>query len=365
MRRPLDLFTLFLFLVLHQSPTHLWAEDKPIPDGIPVARAADFIHAVIEASRAVYSQYIVERLGESIGLKSGEHWKEEKILPLPAQFLSQSAQISSRSGIGMSYRLMSLWPINPTNAPRNDFEKNGLEGVAKNPNRPHTGIVEANGLRYFQAVYPDLAVTKSCVRCHNSHAKSPKKDFKHGDVMGGILITLPLGQGDNKEQGMLSPEVVADYVHSVLEADRTVYAKFVVDRLQAANVIYASEHWWEENTLLLPAQFLLNASDLIKNSRSGLDFRLISQWPINEHNGPANEFERTGIESVAAHPLRPYIAKTKVGSNSYFQAIYPDLAVTPSCASCHNAHPKSPKHDFKLNDVMGGIVVTLPLNPAK
>ncbi len=127
------------------------------------------------------------------------------------------------------------------------------------------------------------------------------------------------------------------------------------------DIIYPSENWWEENTLLLPAQFLLNASDLIKNMRIGLDYKLISLWPINPHNGAANRFERLGLEAVASQPFRPYIGSVKVGNKSFFQAVYPDIAVTPACVTCHNAHPKSPKHDFKLYDVIGGIVVTVPM----
>jgi hypothetical protein len=49
------------------------------------------------------------------------------------------------------------------------------------------------------------------------------------------------------------------------------------------------------------------------------------------------------------------------GRQQYFQAIYPDLAVSPACIDCHNSHLLSPKRDFKLNDVMGGITITIPL----
>ncbi|MEO6111480.1 MAG: DUF3365 domain-containing protein, partial [Nitrospiraceae bacterium] len=49
------------------------------------------------------------------------------------------------------------------------------------------------------------------------------------------------------------------------------------------------------------------------------------------------------------------------GRKQYFQAIYPDLAVAPVCIDCHNGHLLSPKRDFKLNDVMGGIAITIPL----
>jgi len=333
--------------------------------GISPEKAASYIHAVIEADRTVYSQYIVDRLKETISLDATENWKEDHTLLLPAQFLRMSSEQLRIRGSGMNYRLMSLWPINPNNSPKTSHEKKGLQEVSRHPSKPYTWILEKDRRKEFHAIYPDNAVTKSCVTCHNGHPKSARRDFKRGDVMGGIHISFPVSndfENSNENSYKLAPEVLVDYIHSILEADRTVYAKYIVNRLQKKNVIYPTENWWEENTLLLPAQFLLNASDLIRNMGLGLDYRLISLWPINNHNGPANEFERTGLETVAENPLRPYIGSTQVGNRNYFQAVYPDMAVTPACVACHNGHPKSPKHDFKLYDVIGGVVVSLPLN---
>lgn len=361
------MWIIILFIsTFYISTINSTAHARDLKNGlIPVKLAADFIHAAIEADRTIYSEYIVERLGNTIALKATENWKEDDTLLLPAQFLSLASQTSNAKHIGMNYRLMSLWPINKNNSPKTKFEKIGLKKILKDPSKPHTGIIEIKGKLFFQAVYPDLAVAKSCANCHNYHPKSPKKDFKLGDVMGGVIINIPLGKSGLKTlKGEVSipPEVAADYVHSVLESDRTVYAKYIVNRLQNKKILYASENWWEEDVLLLPAQFLLSASDLIKNRNLGLDFRLISLWPINTQNGPANEFERKGLESVVKQPLRPYIGSIALGEKKYFQAIYPDLAVTKACVICHNDHPKSPKKDFKLFDVMGGIVVTLPTN---
>ena len=357
------IFTFLLSYSLIHPPLILSANLAP-KNGIPARSAADYIHAVIEADRTIYSQYIVERLGETVALRASEDWKEKNTLLLPAQFLLISSQIVNARNSGLSYRLMSLWPINKANSPKTKMAKKGLSGVLKNPKKPFTWTVKTNGKFQFNAIYPDMAVSKSCVTCHNTHPKSPKRDFKRGDVMGGIQVSFPLPatSKNSKEDATVAPEVVADYIHSILEADRTVYAKYIVNRLQKNNIIYPSENWWEDNTLLLPAQFLLNASDLIRNMRLGLDYRLISLWPINPHNGAANEFERAGLESVASQPTRPYIGKIKVGNKSYFQAVYPDIAITPACVTCHNAHPKSPKHDFKLFDVIGGIVVNVPIN---
>ena len=94
----------------------------------------------------------------------------------------------------------------------------------------------------------------------------------------------------------------------------------------------------------------------------GIDIQLISLWPINMKNSPANEFEQMGLETVDYHPIRPYSGQVKVGRKQFFQSIYADLEVVPACVECHNTHPNSPKRDFKLLDVIGGVVVTLPIH---
>jgi len=357
-------FGLF-FQILVFSPSASFSQSLKTPLRITPEKAAFYIHAVIAADRTIYSQYLVDRLKETIDLDATENWKEDKTLLLPAQFLMMSSKIVNSRNLGLNFRLMSLWPINKANGPKNNYEQKGLEEVLKTPEQPYTWIQKTQGQNRFHAIYPDKAVTRGCVTCHNAHPKSSKRNFKRNDVMGGIEISFPISShksGNDQDGFHVAPEVVTDYIHAILEADRTVYAKHVVNRLQKKKVIYPSENWWEENTLLLPAQFLLNASDLIKNLRLGLDYRLISLWPINPHNGAANQFERIGLESVVSTPLRPYIGTTQVGNKKYFQAVYPDLAVTQSCVTCHNAHPNSPKHDFKLYDVMGGIVVSIPLD---
>ena len=187
----------------------------------------------------------------------------------------------------------------------------------------------------------------------------------------GIFVTLLLvagsetillgGKKDIASKG-IPPERVADYVHSIIEADRTVYTTHVVNRMQERGVVVASEHWEQQNALPLPAQFLQIAGRLVaEKGGHGIRYRLISLWPIHRRNGPATEFEREGLEAVIKHPDRPHIGSVKSGKKNYFQAIYADKGVAQACIGCHNAHPLSPKRDFKLNDVMGGIVITIPL----
>jgi len=348
-------FRIALLFLLIPSPA------QSLEHGIPARLATDFIHSVIEAGRTTYSKKVVEHLARQNALAASENWEQEDTLLLPAQFLSMSSKISNSRGIGMKYRLMSLWPLNKGNSPRSQNEKLGLEEVAKNPDKPFTWIIPREGRWYFEAIYPDIAVSETCVTCHNNHPNSPKTNFKKGDVMGGIIIDLPLGRRTEKnvdEKFLLAPEVVADYVHSVLDSDRTVYARHIVNRLEERGILQSKEKWENAKAIMLPAQFLLNSAEAIKSKKLGLYFRLISLYPINPLNRPANEFEQNGLESVEVHPIRPYVKHTKVGRKEYFQAIYPDIAVTRGCVNCHNGHPGSPKKDFVLDDVMGGILVS-------
>ena len=159
----------------------------------------------------------------------------------------------------------------------------------------------------------------------------------------------------------ISPEIVADYMHSVVQADRTFYQTAIVDRMREKGMVFASENWKADGGLPLPAQFLQESGRLMAKQGKGIRFRLISNWAINKEHRPTTEFERTGLMKILENPEHPYTAVTTEGTARIFQALYPDKAVSQYCADCHNVHPKSLKRDFKTGDVMGALLVTISL----
>ena len=168
------------------------------------------------------------------------------------------------------------------------------------------------------------------------------------------------GSNSNGAAG-IPPDIVADYVHAVIESDRTFYTVHVVERLQNKGVIVASENWRVADTLPLPVQFLRESSDLSVQTGTKFHYRLIGLSPINPENGPATEFERKALEHVQRQPDRPYTGILTNGNERSFAAVYADRAVSQACIGCHNAHPRSPKRDFQMQDVMGAIAITIPL----
>ncbi|MEX5216418.1 MAG: DUF3365 domain-containing protein [Nitrospiraceae bacterium] len=193
------------------------------------------------------------------------------------------------------------------------------------------------------------------------------KSFWTG-LLAGTITTCLLGQwvltAASKEADPITcvpAQTVADYVHSVIQADRTFYTTDVVERMQMRGIVVASENWRETAKLPLPAQFLIEAGRLVAQERSGLRFRLISNWAINKKNGPITDFERAGLTEILLNPDSPHTGITTEGGIPVFQALYPDKAVSQTCVGCHNSHPNSPKRDFKPRDVIGGILLTIPL----
>jgi hypothetical protein len=172
---------------------HEWRARAEKPVTLAPETVADYLHAVIEAQRTVYTTNVVDALQEK-GVHADEHWKQQKALPLPAQMLLDGGRLVAEKGVGIKYRLASLTPIYVWNAPTTEFERKGLEAVAKDPDKPFTGFIRAGRDRFFQAVYADRAISQACVSCHNGHLNSPKKDYKLNDVMGGIIITIPVSE---------------------------------------------------------------------------------------------------------------------------------------------------------------------------
>lgn len=183
-----------LIIVLGYWEMSSGAKECSTQTGIPAEKVADYLHAVIQADRTFYTDHVVERMQTKGVVVASENWQESKTLPLPAQFLNESSRLAGATQAGIAYRLISLWPINKRNGPKTEFELKGLSETLQNPNRPYTEVVMHGGDAYLQAIYADKAITQACIGCHNAHQDSPRQDFKQNDVMGGILITVPLNR---------------------------------------------------------------------------------------------------------------------------------------------------------------------------
>jgi len=166
----------------------------------------------------------------------------------------------------------------------------------------------------------------------------------------------------------VSVKAMADALHLVMDSDRSVYTKKIVNRLvKKEKVIKASEHFEDDKALVLPAQMFRFGSELAMKRAEKLDdvnfsYTLQSLWPINKQNAPKTDAEKEGLKYVVENKGKNFYTTEELGGTTYFTAIYADTGVAPVCVSCHNKHPDTPKKDFKLGDVMGGVVIRIPID---
>lgn len=168
---------------------------EPAATGIAPKKYTDSLFAVMNADRANYTKLVVQRLGPNGAgvIKPAEHWKDlSNGTPLPAQMFRAGSEAVNEVTDEFTYSLQSIWPINAQNKPKTPMEKQGLEYVAANPGENFYGEETLGKTTYFTAVYADVAVSEACTKCHNEHKDSPKTDFKLGEVMGGVVIRVPL-----------------------------------------------------------------------------------------------------------------------------------------------------------------------------
>ncbi len=149
----------------------------------------------IKADRDYYTKNIIGKLKlEADTFQAGaDYHKVSGSIPLPATFLREVSQ-SLDSSARYRYDLLSKYNINGEKGLDSEFDNRAWAALSRDPNTPHVDLVPVDQgveLRYATA---DVAAAKACISCHNNHPSSPKKDFQLGDLMGILVVSVPVTQ---------------------------------------------------------------------------------------------------------------------------------------------------------------------------
>ena len=113
-------------------------------------------------------------------------------IPLPATFVQEVSSTINKQGV-YSYDLLSKWNINKEKNLRSDFEKDAFDFLYQKEGKVFSRFMEHNGIFTLRYATADVANAAGCVNCHNAHEDSPKKDFVLGEVMGILVVNIPIG----------------------------------------------------------------------------------------------------------------------------------------------------------------------------
>jgi methyl-accepting chemotaxis protein len=143
--------------------------------------------------RGYYTKNVIKKVVADGSLKpSYNHKTEEKSVPLPATFIHDISQLLAKEDTTVN--LYSAYPF-PVRGDRklDPFQSEAWTFLNQNPDGVFSKQEARDGQEWIRVAVADKMIAQGCVNCHNSHAASPKTDWKLGDVRGVLEVASMLG----------------------------------------------------------------------------------------------------------------------------------------------------------------------------
>ena len=157
----------------------------------------------------------------------------------------------------------------------------------------------------------------------------------------------------------------ADEISTLASGIRSYYADNVIARLQAADgkAVYSENYRDIHGGIPIPATLSIELGALFDNAHSDgrISYEFLSDYPFAKRlSKPLDGFERDALIAFRDDPQRRTFTQLKgngLGRSTYRLAT--PVIMRQACVTCHNAHPDSPKRDWKVGDVRGIQEVTV------
>lgn len=180
-------------------------------------------------------------------------------------------------------------------------------------------------------------------------------------ALGALSVYLFVSAPPPLEEKTTDAPIPVERMFEILKVEndvvRAMWTKEVVGAGKQ-NGLKFDERWRDADVEAgpLPALFLRETARSLEKNPTPLSLFLGSDFPINS----ANRFEGLQLEKfqVVKQTLKPQFFF--LPDIQMRVAMFSDLAVVEGCIQCHNKHEQSPKHDWKLNDVMGATTWMYP-----
>jgi len=148
----------------------------------------------------------------------------------------------------------------------------------------------------------------------------------------------------------------ADAFTSVVDSIRSYYAANVVGRVLAnpgGTTTVVHDYANTPGAIPIPATLSLELGEVIGGLNGQINFRFFSDYPFKNRAPHAfDAFERDALDTLRREPdTRVYQAGGTMFDREV-RLIVP-IRMGANCVACHNAHPDSPKGDWKVGDVRG------------
>ncbi len=139
---------------------------------------------------------------------------------------------------------------------------------------------------------------------------------------------------------------------------RGYYTKNVIAKVKANGSMKPSfNHKTEPNTVPLPATLIHDLSALLAEADTTINLYSAYPFPVRG-NRELDTFQSEAWEFLQANPEANFVRQETRDGKQIVRVAVADHMVAQGCVNCHNAHPESPKTDWKIGDVRGVLEVS-------
>jgi signal transduction histidine kinase/DNA-binding response OmpR family regulator len=182
-------------------------------------------------------------------------------------------------------------------------------------------------------------------------------------VLGAILFAFALvfleEQNARKAQRDAFERIGHAYSVAVLNF-RDFYAKVILSQLHGTGVRITHDYAGQPGAVPIPATMSLDLIQFLNNRDMKANMRLVSPYPFPWRTSRAlSDFDQAALSHFQNAAHRPSFSMTVSESGRDLFEFAVPIRMSETCVACHNAHPDSPKRDWKIGDVRGIQVVTL------
>ena len=172
-------------------------------------------------------------------------------------------------------------------------------------------------------------------------------------VILGIWVT----KGTEEDHLVRSARAYAKAVDSF----RDFYTDVIVTPVIGHPWVEVTEHYQDQpGSIPIPATMTIDLVEFMSAQDENITARLISDFPFPQRaERVLNEFDITALTTIRDQQSEEYYRFDYTQDSKQLNFASP-IIMQQTCVACHNNHIDSPKTDWKVGDVRGIQVVSIP-----
>jgi len=177
-----------------------------------------------------------------------------------------------------------------------------------------------------------------------------------------IIILIVYVPSVTQEHTIKSAVSTAENTVKQYKNIRSYYTKNVIKKVLSTSDVTANYvHDGINKVIPLPATFIHEISE--EFTKQGIiALKLYSPFPFpNRKNRILDSFANNAWSALRSKGVKTFSQVDVINGKEVVRVAISDTMTQQACVDCHNNHPKTPKNNWKLNDVRGVLEVQVPI----